>query len=153
MEGQHYHIENSFHLENCTEAIVESWKEYGSILVYIIDGRQRSELQNALQHAMYREIGKQLFGGDMEHAKCECKLTIGVPILRETSEDFRRVYDNNLKKLVYDAKLEVIGMISISSLFSVECAHRYIDLIYDTYAQKGVNWTNFINRSKDALKA
>ncbi len=153
MEGQHYHIDNSFQFDNCTAAMKESWEKHGSILVYIIDGRQRSELQNALQHAMYREIGKQLFGGDMEHAKSECKLTIGVPILRETSKDFRRVYDDNLKTLDYGAKLEVIGMISISSLFNVESAHKYIDLIYDTYAQKGVSWTNFINRSRDALKA
>ena len=153
MEGAHFNIVNDSQVEHCKLAMTESLEKYGSILVYIFDGRHRSELQNALQHAMYREIGKQLYGGDMESAKNECKLRIGVGILKNQSEEFRRVYDNNLKKLPYEAKLEVIGVISVSSLFSVESAHRYIDLIYDEYAQKGVNWGDFVNRSRDALKA
>ncbi len=126
-------------------------EKFGKIIVNIVDARRRSEVQNRLQHAMYREIGKQLYGKDEEFAKCECKLTIGVPLLRETNEDFKKIYDFNLKKLDYEAKLQVISVINVSSLLSMGAAHQYIEKIYDDYAQKGVNWTDFIKQSRDAL--
>ena len=102
---------------------------------------------------MYREIAKQLYGKDEDHAKNECKLTIGVPLLRETNEEFRKIYDRNLKRLDYAAKLQVISVINVSSILSMGAAHQYIDKIYDEYAQKGVNWSDFVNKSRDALRA
>lgn len=70
--------------------MVEYLEKYGKVIVNIVDARRRSDLQNRLQHAMYREIGKQLYGKDDHFAKCECKLTIGVKLLRDTSEDFKK---------------------------------------------------------------
>tara|TARA_R100000963_G_C4610715_1_gene81240 strand:- start:148 stop:612 length:465 start_codon:yes stop_codon:yes gene_type:complete len=151
--GEHHKIDDDMDLKNILVTIRKAYHDYGSILLQIFDGRQRSGLQNALQHAMYREIGKQLYGGDFDHAKSECKLTLGVPLLREESEEFKRVYDRSLKGIPYGEKLQLIGLIDVSSLLSMADAHKYIDEIYDTYAFKGVNWTDFINRSRDALKA
>ena len=151
--GEHHKIDNDADLKNVLVQVRKAYHDYGSILLQIFDGRHRSGLQNALQHAMYREIGKQLYGRDFEHAKAECKLTIGVPLLRESSDEFKRVYDRSLKGIPYGEKLQLIGLIDVSSLLSMAEAHRYIGEIYDTYAMKGVNWSDFINRSRDALKA
>ena len=135
------------------KSIVELLEKYGKLIVNVVDARRRSDLQNRLQHAMYREIAKQLYGKDEDHAKNECKLTIGVPLLRETNEEFRKIYDRNLKRLDYAAKLQVISVINVSSILSMGAAHQYIDKIYDEYAQKGVNWSDFVNKSRDALRA
>tara|TARA_Y100000310_G_scaffold275571_1_gene292183 strand:+ start:133 stop:597 length:465 start_codon:yes stop_codon:yes gene_type:complete len=151
--GVHHKIDNDADLKNILVAIRKAYHDYGSILLQIFDGRQRSGLQNALQHAMYREIGKQLYGGDFVHAKAECKLTLGVPLLRQDSEEFKRLYDRSIRPKPYGEKLEIIALIDVSSLLSMAEAHNYIDAIYDTYAMKGVNWSDFINRSRDALKA
>lgn len=135
------------------DAMRKYLEKFGKIIVNVIDARRRSDLQNRLMHALYREIGKQLYGKDEEFAKCECKLTIGVPLLRETNEDFKKIYDFNLKKLDYEAKLQVISVINVTSILNMGAAHQYIEKIYDDYAQKGVNWTDFINKSRDALNA
>ena len=157
MEGQHYKIANDFQLERFHEAVDEKFKEHKNLIVQIFDGQPRSNAQNMLSHAMYREIAKQLYGNDMVYAKSECKLTIGVPLLRETSEKFREVYDKNFgvgKKesfLSFERKLELMQIIDVSSLLSVSQTNEYIAKIYDRYAQNGVNWTDFINKSRDAL--
>ena len=100
-----------------------------------------------------QEIGKQLYGKDDHFAKCECKLTIGVKLLRDTSEDFKKEYDKNLRHLDYETKREIISVIPVSSLLSMGAAHQYIEKIYDDYAQKGVNWSDFVNQSRDQLNA
>ena len=156
MEGQHYRVRNDSQISYLHKAIDEKFAEHHDLVVQIFDGRNRSNGQNMLQHAMYREIAKQLYGKDMEHAKSECKLTIGVPILRESSEKFREIYDKNFGLgqggLPFDRKLELMSIIDVSSLFSISQANEYITKIYDQYADK-VNWTDFIKRSKEALTA
>tara|TARA_Y100000004_G_C8895658_1_gene404032 strand:- start:645 stop:1121 length:477 start_codon:yes stop_codon:yes gene_type:complete len=138
-------------IPNVIETIEEKLKNYGKVVVHVADARRRSDLQNRLQHLMYREIARQLYGKDEEHAKNECKLTIGVPLLRETSPEFKEVYDKNIRPLSYEAKLQVVSVINVSSLLSVGAAHQYIERIYDDYAQKGVNWTKFITGCKREL--
>jgi hypothetical protein len=44
-------------------------------------------------------------------------------------------------------------IIDVSSLLSVSQANEYIAKVYDHFAQNGVNWTDFINKSRDALNA
>lgn len=149
--GEYSRVSCQDELEGTIAKIEAAFQEFQTIFVTIFDGRKRSDLQNSLQHAMYREIGKQLYGGDSELAKRECKLTIGVPLLRESSEEFKSVYDKNLKRLDYEAKLQVVGMIKVSSILSVADAHKFIDSIYNNYAMKGVGWSDFIRKGRDAL--
>ena len=153
VDGLQINVTSTDDFPRVKKSMVEYLKKYGKIVVNIVDARRRSDLQNRLQHAMYREIGKQLYGKDDHFAKCECKLTIGVKLLRDSSEDFKKVYDKNLKHLDYESKLEIISVIPVSSLLSMGAAHQYIEKIYDDYAQKGVNWSDFVNQSRDALNA
>ena len=155
MEGEHYRVSNDFQLQKLHEAVELKYKEHKHLVVQIFDARPRSSNQNMLQHTMYREIAKQLYGNDMQHAKSMCKLTIGIPILRETSEKFREIYDKNFKSggLSFERKLELMEIIDVSSLLSVSQANEYIAKVYDHFAQNGVNWTDFINKSRDALNA
>ena len=153
VDGLQINVKSIDDLPAVEKSIVELLEKYGKLIVNVVDARRRSDLQNRLQHAMYREIANQLYGNEEDHAKNECKLTIGVPLLRETNEEFRKIYDRNLKRLDYAAKLQVISVINVSSILSMGAAHQYIDKIYDEYAQKGVNWSDFVNKSRDALRA
>lgn len=153
VDGLQINVTSTDDFPRVKKSMVEYLKKYGKIVVNIVDARRRSDLQNRLQHAMYREIGKQLYGNDDHFAKCECKLTIGVKLLRDSSEDFKKVYDKNLRHLDHETKLEIISVIPVSSLLSMGAAHQYIEKIYDDYAQKGVNWSDFVNQSRDALNA
>ena len=100
--------------------------------------------QNRLFYLMYDIIGKQLYGGDSEHARNECKLTIGVPILRRDSEKFHETYDRLIKPASYEDKLAMMEYISVSSLFDKAQGTEYIKNMFDVYAQKGVGWSELI---------
>lgn len=151
MDGEHFRISRMDQLKHLNDLIEESLTQSGELIITIFDARRRSGQQNMLQHAMYREIGKQLYGGDMEHAKAECKLTIGVPLLRASSEKFKELYDKNFKAgLSFERKLELMAIVDISSLLSISQANEYIGHIYDRYAEK-FSWSDFISRSQKAL--
>lgn len=104
----------------------------------------RSIPQNRLFYLMYDIIGKQLYGGDEHHARNECKLTIGVPILRRDSEKFQQTYDRLLKPASYEDKLAMMEYISVSSIFDKAQGTEYIRKMFDTYSQKGVRWSELI---------
>jgi hypothetical protein len=93
---------------------------------------------------MYDIIAKQLYGGDGDHARNECKLTIGVPILRRDSEKFQQTYDRLLKPASYEDKLAMMEYVSISSIFDKTQGTEYIKSMLDKYAQKGVTWSELI---------
>ena len=100
--------------------------------------------QNRLFYLMYDIIGKQLYGGDSDLARNECKLTIGVPILRRDSEQFHKTYDKLLKPASYEDKLAMMEYISVSSIFDKAQGTEYIKKMFDTYAGKGVRWSELI---------
>ena len=100
--------------------------------------------QNRLFYLMYDIIAKQLYGGDNDLARNECKLTIGVPILRRDTQKFQETYDRLLKPASYEDKLAMMEYISISSIFDKAQGTEYVTKIFDTYAQKGVGWSELI---------
>lgn len=104
----------------------------------------RSIPQNRLFYLLYDIIGKQLYGGDENHARNECKLTIGIPILRRDSEKFQQTYDRLLKPASYEDKLAMMEYISVSSIFDKAQGTEYIKKMFDTYSQKGVRWSELI---------
>jgi len=124
--------------------LIDALKEQKRPFVVELLPAHRTIPQNRLFYLMYDIIGKQLYGGDSEHARNECKLTIGVPILRRDSEKFHETYDRLIKPASYEDKLAMMEYISISSLFDKAQGTEYIKKIFDTYSQKGVGWSELI---------
>lgn len=125
--------------------LVDDLKERKKPFVVEIIAGHRSVPQNRLFYLMYDIIAKQLYGGDNEHARNECKLTIGVPILRRDSEQFHKTYDKLLKPASYEDKLAMMEYISVSSIFDKAQGTEYIQKIFDSYADKrGVKWSELI---------
>jgi hypothetical protein len=105
-------------------------------------GRDRTLEQNRLQFLWAREAAEQR--GDMtaDEVRCEWKLQIGVPILREESPEFREVYDTAIKPLPYDKKLLAMRFIPVTSEMKVPQMVRYLDTIERECAEQGIRLTD-----------
>lgn len=97
----------------------------------------RSLDQNALSHVWYRTISSQSGDCTIEEVKRECKLTCGVPILRADSEEFRRLYDKVIKTHDYPTKLEMMDLLPVTRIMSVDQMQEYLDQVYRKYSQAG----------------
>lgn len=110
--------------------------------VEIEDGRDRSAEQNRLSHKWYKEIADQS-GEDVEDVRARCKLEIGVPILREASEPFRKTYDRLIRPLAYEDKLALIRDtdMPVTRLMKVAQMTSYMDLVFKRHAEFGIALT------------
>lgn len=103
-------------------------------------GKDRSLDQNRMCFELYQRIGRALYGNDSDHARAECKLTIGVPILREEDEKFRESYDKIIRPVAYQDKLDLMAWFPVTRLMTVKQCQRYIDSVFNQYTIKGVDF-------------
>lgn len=136
-----------------TQRIVKNPEDLALLKVYldgrkrpftcdIQDGRDRSAEQNRLSHKWYAEIAEQT-GEDREDVRARCKLELGVPILREASEPFRKTYDRLIRPLDYQDKLDLIRAtdMPVTRLMNVEQMSRYMDAVFKKHAEFGIALT------------
>lgn len=76
--------------------------------ITIAQGEPRSGLQNKLAQRWFTDIANHLGDQTHEDVRAECKLRFGVPILRAENEAFKISYDQIIKPLPYEQKLEAI---------------------------------------------
>ncbi len=75
--------------------------------VQISEGADRSRAQNRLAFKWYKEISEQS-GDTPDEIRAQCKLTLGVPIMRHECEDFRKLYDEMVRPLPLAHKLALM---------------------------------------------
>lgn len=107
-------------------------------------GAARSAAQNRLAQRWFTDIALQL--GDMTHedVRAQCKLTIGVPILRAENEAFRVSYDRTMKGLTYEAKIEAIKAfdLPVTRLMTVKQMTAFMDEMQRQWTAQGVRLTD-----------
>lgn len=110
--------------------------------VEITDGRDRSAEQNRLSQKWYAEIADQT-GEDREDVRARCKLEIGIPIMREASEQFRATYDRLIRPLGYADKLALIRDtdMPVTRLMNVADMSRYMDAVFQRHSEAGIELT------------
>lgn len=101
-------------------------------------GKHRSHDQNAIGHAWYEQIARELREDDALGWKCYCKLHHGIPILRAEDDDFRSSYDATLKGMTYEQKLLVMKMLPVTSLMNKEQKSKYLVAMQDDFSRRGV---------------
>lgn len=109
--------------------------------VEITGGRRRSVEQNKLQRLWLREIAEQLGDRTAEDVRAECKLTLGVPILRSENEAFRERYDAVVRPLPYEQKLAIMAEpldMPVTRIMTVDQKQRYLDAICQRYLEMGI---------------
>lgn len=107
----------------------------------LMDGKKRSTLQNNLQRLWVTEISEQLGDRTPEEARGECKLTLGVPILRAEDEPFRIAYDAAVKHLSYEQKMALMMVpldMPVTRRMTVKQKTAYLDAIVRQYGAQGV---------------
>lgn len=113
----------------------------GAITVTIEQGHngKRSINQNKLQRLWINELASQ---GDMtaEEYRALCKLTIGVPILRNENEKFRQSYDEHMKWRDYQEKLRFMAEpfdFPVTRLMTVKQHKKFLDELYICFTSQG----------------
>lgn len=109
--------------------------------VSLMDGKHRTNDQNRLQRLWMTEISAQLGDRTPEEARGYCKLTIGVPILREENDVFRAKYDTVVKPLTYEQKLAIMMEpldLPVTRLFTTRQHHAYLEGIVRHFSAHGV---------------
>ena len=96
--------------------------------------------QNALSHALYEQLARELPEYDAKGWKRMCKLHYGVPILRADDEHFREFYDTALKRLDYERKIAAMEYVPVTSIMSKGQLSRYIaDMARSFAVERGVH--------------
>lgn len=119
------------------------------ITVTWTQGASRSGAQNRLSQRWYTDIATQF--GDRTHddVRAECKLEIGVPILRAENEAFRVSYDRTMKGLPYEQKIEAIKAFDmpVTRLMLTKQMTQYMDEMHRRFSVQNIRLTD-----PDALK-
>jgi hypothetical protein len=107
----------------------------------ITPGKPRSVEQNKLQRKWMTEISEQMGDRTPEEVRAYCKLTIGVPLLREESELFREKYDAIVRPLPYEQKIAIMSEpldMPVTRLMTTRQKHAYLDAIFQHFSEKGI---------------
>ncbi len=109
--------------------------------ITITDGKPRSRAQNRLLHKWMGEIAEQKGDCSADEARAYCKLTIGVPILRQQNAAFKERYDEILKPLSYEQKLAIMSEplnLPVTSLMSTKQLTEYLEAIIRHFGEQGI---------------
>ena len=132
-------VTNDHNLQVALGRIRESFKRDGGYLrITVREGKDRTHLQNALSHAWYEQLSRELPEDTAEGWKCFCKLHCGVPILRRDDEDFRASYDASLKGMSYESKLKAMRILPVTSLMTTRQLGEYLEDVRNVFAARGV---------------
>lgn len=109
------------------------------VTVKITTGGKRTAEQNKLMRLWAVEIGEQM-GCTAEYARGFCKLTFGVPILKEEHEEFRIKYDRVVEPLTYEQKIDLMQEpldFPVTRLMTVKQQTRFLNDIFMHFSEKG----------------
>lgn len=115
--------------------------------VFELVPEKRSLDQNAMFYALYTQIAAQAGDQSVKDVRRECKLTIGVPILRASDPEFKLLYDKCIKDaLTYEEKLAAMDVLPVTRRMDKKQGTEYIDTILRDYSKQGYA---LINPSED----
>jgi len=101
-------------------------------------GKARSLDQNAISHAWYEQIARELKDDDLIGWKAYSKLHHGVPILRLEDDQFKAFYDAAIKPLTYEQKLSAMKYTPVTSIMTKPQLSKYLEAMQSDFMAKGV---------------
>lgn len=110
------------------------WHARKYLTLTVRDGKNRSLTQNAISHAWYEQIARELREDDARGVKRYCKLRFGVPILRAEDDEFREAYDGSiLRTLTYEQKLMAMDVLPVTSRMNTRQLSAYMEDVQQHY--------------------
>lgn len=129
-------------LQSAIGELREQYMAHRFVRVALKPGKARSLDQNALAHAWYQQLARELREDDDLGWKAYCKLHHGVPILRAEDAEFREFYDGALKGLSYEQKLAAMKYLPVTSLMTKAQLSKYLEAVQADFQGRGV-WLQF----------
>ena len=114
----------------------------GVLTVTVKPGEEaRSQKQNRLAFQWFKDAAGQ---GDQtpEQYRAECKLRMGVPILRRDSDEFREKYDSTLKALTYEQKITCMEFFPVTSLMKTSQMTEFLEAVSHHFLNQGFTLTD-----------
>ena len=105
---------------------------------YNVHVQPRSLDANALQHVWFDQASRELGEDTAAAVKRFCKLEFGCPILCAENEKFRAFYDRVIDPLPYEAQLDAMNYLNVSSVMTSGQMSRYMKDIQNHYAGRSV---------------
>jgi hypothetical protein len=128
--------------------ITSLWGIFHHLRISIIPGLDRSLDQNSMLFELYTHIADWFYGRDISLARAECKLDIGLPILRRDDPSLNDLCARSIDLLPREDQLAFISTMSITSDMSRGQATECINRIMDTYSERGLLWPDYLTRDK-----
>ena len=123
-------------LQRAIGELRELFREHHFLRVSVKTGKARSLNQNAIAHAWYEQIARELREDTPLGIKNFCKLTIGVPIMRAEDEEFRELYDLVIRPLPYERKIAAMNAWPVTSLMTKPQLSQYLETMQEAYRGK-----------------
>jgi len=133
-----YTINSDTSLQNFIGEIRETYEKFKFLRANVKTGKDRSLSQNAITHAWYEQLARELREDDAIGWKCYSKLHHGIPILRAEDEEFRDVYDQVIKGLSYEKKLIAMKSWPVTSIMTKEQLSKYAEAMQVDFRARGV---------------
>jgi len=133
-----YVVNSRENMQRVIGAIRAEYERHPYVRVAVKSGQKRSLDSNALAWVWYQQIARELGEDTPEAVHNECKLRIGVPILRGEDDEFRRIYDASIKGLPYEDKLTAMEYMPVTSIMTRDQMKQYLDTMQAEYAKRGV---------------
>jgi hypothetical protein len=110
------------------------WRDRKYLTLTVKAGKGRSLDQNAISHAWYEQVARELREDDARGVKRYCKLHFGVPLLRAEDDEFREAYDGSiLRTLSYEQKLLAMDVLPVTSRMTTAQLSRYMEDVQKHY--------------------
>lgn len=131
-------INSDISLQSAIGTLREMYAQHRYVKISAKTGKARSLDQNAISHAWYEQLARELREDDALGHKCYCKLHHGVPILRAEDEEFREAYDAVIKGLTYEQKLIAMRHWPVTSIMTKEQLSKYLESMQADFEKRGV---------------
>lgn len=131
-------INSELALQRAIGDLREDWKRHKFLRLRWTAGSKRSLDQNAIAHAWYEQVARELREDDALGVKCYAKLHHGVPILRAEDADFRATYDLVIRPLPYERKLQAMKQWPVTSLMTKPQLSAFLEAVRDDFRTRGV---------------
>lgn len=131
-------INSEVALQRAIGDLREDWKRHRFLRLKWTAGAKRSLDQNAIAHAWYEQVARELREDDALGVKCYAKLHHGVPILRAEDADFRAAYDAAIKGLTYPQKLQAMRLLPVTSLMTKAQLSTFLESLQADFRARGV---------------
>jgi hypothetical protein len=131
-------INSDMSLQSVLGELREMYRKHKYLRLSVKEGKARSLDQNAISHAWYEQLAREMKEDDALGWKSYCKLHHGVPILRAEDEEFRNFYDSSIKGMAYEMKLAAMKYLPVTSLMTKPQLSKYLEAVRDDFARRGV---------------